>query len=351
EIVETSESLIEKGDASAARSTATPQDPAVIQYLLREWKSSDIGKSLDTLARSGPESGKVGYSKEQRKYHSTFLTQIPVLTKRAWSNAWRNEMVVKVKFFEIIFIGFFIDSIFWKIPEKGLDSQIQNRSGVLFFLIVNQVFTYSMGNLMTFYQERLVFEREYSSGMYSLPSYFISKAIVEVPFSIILPLLMVVVTYFAIGLQVAADKFFLCAITVILQAICGAALGLFASCTFKDINVAHAFVPMFLLPLMIFSGLFVNLSQVQAWIRWVQWISPMKYGYVALIKNEFTGLDIGGVPGEQLFGQLGLEGQGSVAVNIIACLGYCILLWIAAYMGLWKLVASSRQSIKSRKQA
>lgn len=204
---------------------------------------------------------------------------------------------------------------------------------------------------MIFYQERLVFEREYGSGMYSLPAYFASKTLVEVPFMIILPLLMTLFTYFAIGLQTAADKFFICALGVILNAIFGGALGLFSSCTFRDIHIAHVFVPMILLPLMIFSGLFVNLGQVQPWIRWIQWISPMKYGYVALVKNELTGLEIGGVPGEQYYTQLGLDNQGSIAVNLIACLGFCVLLWLAAYMGLWRLVASSRQSIKIRKQA
>jgi ABC-type multidrug transport system permease subunit len=26
------------------------------------------------------------------------------------------------------------------------------------------------------------------------------------------------------------------------------------------------------------------------WFRWISYISPMKYGFVALIKNEFSGL-------------------------------------------------------------
>lgn len=124
--IEAAESLMEKGDASMTRSASTaPQDSAIIQYLLQEWIASDLGKAQDALARSGSESGVQGFDNAQKKYHSGFLTQFLVLIKRVWSNAWRNEAILRVKFLEVLFISFFTDAIFWKIPEKGLESQIQ----------------------------------------------------------------------------------------------------------------------------------------------------------------------------------------------------------------------------------
>ena len=64
------------------------------------------------------------------------------------------------------------------------------------------------------------------------------------------------------------------------------------SCLFPDINVAMAVMPMFLLPLMVFSGFFVQSDSIPVYFRWIQWISPMHYGFVALCLNEFTGLNI-----------------------------------------------------------
>jgi hypothetical protein len=99
---------------------------------------------------------------------------------------------------------------------------------------------------------------------------------------------------------------------------------------------------------MIFSGLFVNLNSMPVWIRWVQWLSPMKYGFVALAQNEFNGLKIGciqlqdecvgGLTGEVILIQLALDGQGGIALNLIALAAFWIFLWLLAYLGLWRAV-------------
>ncbi|RKP12959.1 P-loop containing nucleoside triphosphate hydrolase protein [Piptocephalis cylindrospora] len=330
---------------------SNPADFLFMNYLLDEWKRSDLGRSIELLARSGPEDGRMGYANAQKKYHSTFHIQLPILMRRAWKNVLRNRMVIMFRFLEIVVLGFFLDAVFWKIPERGINSQIQNRCGALFFLVVNQLFSYSTGSLMPIYGERVVFEREYGAGMYSLPAYFVSKVLIEIPFLLIAPFLLSIVTYFALGLQLTAGKFFIYVATVILNAILGAGIGLFAVCSFKRLDVTLVFVPLLLLPMIIFAGLFVNLDGVQGWIRWVQWISPMKYSYVALVKNELGGLDLPGTSPDQVLEEIGLSGQGSVAVNIIACLGLCILFWVGAYLGLQRLIASSRKSIKPQKQA
>lgn len=57
---------------------------------------------------------------------------------------------------------------------------------------------------------------------------------------------------------------------------CGATLGVFVSCLFNDIAVALSVMPMFLLPLMVFSGFFVNSKTLGWWFRWISYISPMK---------------------------------------------------------------------------
>ncbi|RKP14917.1 P-loop containing nucleoside triphosphate hydrolase protein, partial [Piptocephalis cylindrospora] len=279
---------MEKGQAPLSRRLNAPRDPRDIQRLLQAWKESELGTALDATARSVPKEGNVGYDKAHRKYHSSFFTQLPLLVRRGWKNSWRNKMIIQMKLVELIFLAFFIDSIFWKIGEKGLSSQ--SRRGLLFFLVVNQTFSNATGNLMTFYNDRFVFEREHRAGMYSLPAYFTSKALVEIPFFILLPLLMVIFTYFAAGLQVDAGKFFICAVTIVLAGNTGAAIGLFSACTFKRPDISFIFVPLLMIPLMMFSGIFVNLDEMQGWIRWLQWLSTMKYGYVALVKNEMDGL-------------------------------------------------------------
>jgi len=44
-----------------------------------------------------------------------------------------------------------------------------------------------------------------------------------------------------------------------------------------------------MIPFIIFAGYFVNLNDVYVWLRWIQYISPVRYSTEALIRNEFEG--------------------------------------------------------------
>ena len=65
----------------------------------------------------------------------------------------------------------------------------------------------------------------------------------------------------------------------------GSSIGLLTGSFFKDVRKASAMAPAFLLPLMIFSGLYNQLNSIPVWIRWMQYISPFRYGLHALLLN------------------------------------------------------------------
>jgi ATP-binding cassette subfamily G (WHITE) protein 1 len=128
--------------------------------------------------------------------------------------------------------------------------------------------------------------REYSNGYYSLSAYFASKVIVELPFHVFSPILLAVIAYFLIGLQTrTVYAFFLFLLTNILLALCGNSMGMFFASVFPDLKVALALTPMIIMPLMLFSGLFVNNDAIPVYFDWIKYISPVKYGFEALFKN------------------------------------------------------------------
>ena len=45
-------------------------------------------------------------------------------------------------------------------------------------------------------------------------------------------------------------------------------------------------MPLAILPIMIFGGLFVNLETIPAVFHWIQYISPIKYSYNAMLLEE-----------------------------------------------------------------
>jgi ABC-type multidrug transport system permease subunit len=41
------------------------------------------------------------------------------------------------------------------------------------------------------------------------------------------------------------------------------------------------------MPIMLFSGFLSNVDSYPKWIAWIQYLSPIRYGFEALVRNEF----------------------------------------------------------------
>ena len=68
--------------------------------------------------------------------------------------------------------------------------------------------------------------------------------------------------------------------------LCGNSLGLLLGSIIQDAQAVSAAVPIVLLPFVLFSGLFKNTGNLPDWLGWIQYVSPLKYGYIALVTNE-----------------------------------------------------------------
>jgi ABC-type multidrug transport system permease subunit len=62
-------------------------------------------------------------------------------------------------------------------------------------------------------------------------------------------------------------------------------------CMFKDVKVASGVLPMFIMPLMLFSGFFQNRGNLLAWISWLEYLSPIKYAFEAVMVNQYENLN------------------------------------------------------------
>jgi len=144
-----------------------------------------------------------------------------------------------------------------------------------------------MGVLLIFILERPVFLREYANKTYGMTPYFIAKSIVEAPFQLIFPFLTSLITYFPIGFTAEFDKFLIFTLVLMVLVFCSTSVGFFVGCLFDNASKATPASMMIMLPYIIFGGYFVNLKDVYVWLRWIQYISPLRYSTEALLRNEF----------------------------------------------------------------
>lgn len=124
--------------------------------------------------------------------------------------------------------------------------------------------------------------------MYSVSSYFFAKITSELPVSILTPCLFGIIIYYPIGFSTYKDYqvlVFLGALILIYNAATG--YSLIISSLISDKQLAVTLTPVLIIPFMLFAGFFVNQNNIPIWLIEFQYLSIFKYGYQALMLNEF----------------------------------------------------------------
>lgn len=223
-----------------------------------------------------------------REVNVSFLAAMGALVNRSVLNTIRNPMLLKSKLFQSIFMALFVGGIYFDIGTRDytVSSYWNAITGFLFFLSINSLMTALSPLTLTFPLERNVFFKEQDSKMYNVVQYFVARNLVELPEIAIIPLIFSCINYFMIDMANSGGQFFLHVLVSILMGFNGASLGLLIGSIILDPKSVSAVVPIFILPIILFSGFFKNRADLPDWIGWIEYISPNKYGFIAYIENE-----------------------------------------------------------------
>jgi len=155
-------------------------------------------------------------------------------------------------------------------------------------MTMNVSFNAIQNVILIFPDERPVFLREVNNNMYGVGPYFWAKIISELPFSIMTPCIFGAIVYFACAMNPGADHFlmFLLILTLIYNASSG--YSLIISALFSDKQLAVTLTPVLIIPFMLFAGFFVSTSSIPIFLKEFEYLSIFKYGYQALMLNQFT---------------------------------------------------------------
>ena len=247
-----------------------------------------LGKGIiEEIELSESQSGKMEIQIFQRD--SRFVFELVHILRRSALNFRRNPILFHARFGQIFFMAFLCCSLYFQLDKNPDDPRnISNRVGAFFFLTVCQWFLSMMPVLLTFPAERALFLKEQGSNMYSVSSYFFGRSLVELPAIIFFPVIWSLILYWIIGFNnYNAGKFFIFTTFMVLQSIAGNAMGLMAGCMFNDPKVASGVAPLFIMPAMIFGGMYINDNLIPVWLAWMKYISPFYYMLHGLCRNEF----------------------------------------------------------------
>ncbi|KAL8501204.1 hypothetical protein ACS0TY_020672 [Phlomoides rotata] len=158
--------------------------------------------------------------------------------------------------------------------------------GALFFSLVNVMFngmqelSMTIARLPVFFKQRDCFF--YPAWAFALPIWLL-----RIPLSIVESALWVILTYYTIGFAPAPARFFKQLLTFIGVHQMALSLFRFIAAVGRSQVVANTLGSFALLLIFVMGGFIVSKDDIQSWMIWGYYISPMMYGQNAIAINEF----------------------------------------------------------------
>ena len=303
------------------------------KYILENFTKSGMEKSIiDKCAMIN--SNKIALSEGVKKYQASKCLQYKFLLKRQLKNLFRNKAILRTKLGQSIGLGLIIGLTFLNIPGSGAQAQIQDRNGSLFMSSVSQVLLPITGILALFSSELPVTLREISSGYYGSLAYYLSKMSIEIPLQIIINIITCTILYWLCLFQKTFKKYIIFVAIISLGSLCGLSIGTAIATASKDVNIAVQFAPFLFIPLILFSGLLINSDSIPPYFTWIQYLSPIRYMYQEVYKNEFRGLYYKGQSMEHYIDDMYFN-RVSTALALSLLAGITLILLIFAYLMLF----------------
>ncbi|KAF4676405.1 hypothetical protein FOL46_002909 [Perkinsus olseni] len=189
---------------------------------------------------------------------SSFLVQFVALWKRDVKGFFRDTI-----FLNLLFGFIYLDSggrSSGYVLGVG-ESVGKSHVGALTLLAINNMFSQAQG------------------------AYFLSKSCVEIPVAFVQTGVSVAILYNMMGLN---GPFLEIWLAVFLLASAIASTAVMAGCFAPNPKTAMEAGPLLFVPQILFAGFFVDLSEVPAFLRWVQYLCSLKYAMNLLFIAEFS---------------------------------------------------------------
>ena len=284
-------------------------------------------------------------SEKNAKYVARIGLQYKFLIKRHFNNIIRDKAILRTKLGQSFILGLVIGLTFLNIPGRKNNVQIQDRNGSLFIACFSQVLFPLIGTLAIFSLETPIVMREIGSGYYTPLGYYLSKISIEIPFQLIITLITCTIIYWLCLYQKKFKKYITFIGIIELGSLCGLSIGITIATIAKNVSIALQFAPFCVVPLILFSGLFINTSSIPAYFTWIQYLSPIRYIYQEVYKNEFKGLKYKEIPLDYAIDQMDFY-KVSTALAMCLLSLITVVLFALCYLVLFISIKKSMSKTK-----
>ncbi|KAG5676193.1 hypothetical protein PVAND_006042 [Polypedilum vanderplanki] len=312
---------IVKGDENAVSITVDDKEPDTTTALLSE-ETGDLS----------PE-----------RYPTSEFHQFWVVLKRTLLFSRRDWTLMYLRLFAHVLVGFLIGALYYDIGNDG--AKVLSNLGFLFFNMLFLMYTSMTITILSFPLEMPVLLKENFNRWYSLRSYYLAITISDIPFQAIFCFIYVSIVYYFTSQPMEWFRYGLFLTACLLISFVAQSVGLVVGAAMNVQNGVFL-APVMSVPFLLFSGFFVSFDAIPIYLRWITYLSYIRYGF------EATALATYGYGREKLkcsqvychfksphttLDELDML-KSDVVLDVVALILIFFILRIAAYLFLrWKL--------------
>ncbi|KAH7106585.1 pleiotropic drug resistance ABC transporter [Auriculariales sp. MPI-PUGE-AT-0066] len=283
-------SRIPRDNVSTAPTTAEQFSAAFKQSQLgdlnrktmSDYEASRVGNTSLALAykESAEQQYATGASKSQ-PYITSLSMQVQEVFKRRIRIMRGQFLFQAINAVVFVIMGILIGTLFWQTPNTT--TAYFSRGSILFFTLLFPTIS-SMAEIRQSSNSGQLFDARCVMRTAAL-------TLVDIPISFVTTFAFVVVLYFFTGLGRTAAQFFINLLIVFCTTFCMKLFYRAVSAAFKAEPLAQALSGIAVQIMLMYTGYTVPSPTLVSGLRWVLWVNPMRYGFEAIMANEFRTLE------------------------------------------------------------
>jgi len=293
----------------------------------------------NTTALLGEEAEKLS----PERYPTSEFHQFWIVLKRTLLFSRRDWTLMYLRLFAHVLVGFLIGALYYDIGNDG--AKVLSNLGFLFFNMLFLMYTSMTITILSFPLEMPVLLKENFNRWYSLRSYYLAITISDIPFQAVFCFIYVAIVYYFTSQPMELARYGLFLTACLLISFVAQSVGLVVGAAMNVQNGVFL-APVMSVPFLLFSGFFVSFDAIPIYLRWITYLSYIRYGF------EATALATYGFEREKLkcfqtychfkspkttLEELDML-ESDIRLDIAALIAIFVILRIAAFLFLrWKL--------------